>query len=151
MIYGVRPRREWPDLTGLRPALTWQTIVTNVINLDQGESVGYGRRFVAERDGTRVATVACGYADGLNRKLSNRGKAIVRGQLVPIVGTISMDQAALEVTDLQEVKIGDVVTLIGAHGDACWTADDAAEALGTISYEVLCAISSRVPRQYRGL
>jgi alanine racemase len=151
LIYGVRPRREWSDLGGLRPALSWQTIVTNVVNLEAGESVGYGRTFTAQKSGTRVATVACGYADGLNRKLSNRGKAIVRGRLVPIVGTISMDQAALDVSELPEVQLGDTVTLIGRDGEASWTADDTAEALGTISYEVLCAISARVPRQYRGL
>jgi alanine racemase len=151
LTYGVRPRREWTDLPGLRPALTWQTIVTNIVNLEPGESVGYGQTFRAEKDGARVATVACGYADGLHRRLSNKGKAIVRGRLVPIAGTISMDQAALDVSEAREVQVGDTVTLIGSEGDSCWTADDVAEVLGTISYEVLCAISARVPRRYAGL
>ena len=148
IIYGVRPVRNSTDLPGLRPALTWRSVVTNVVDVPAGESVGYGRRFSAERAPARVATIAVGYADGLHRVLSNRGSALVRGRKVPIVGTISMDQAALDVTALPEVRVGDVVTLIGEDGGACQSADDLADAGGTIAYEVLCAISSRVQRRY---
>ena len=147
VIYGVRPVRAWTDLPALRPALTWRTVVTNVLPLSKGETVGYGRRFTAGTN-TRVATIAVGYADGLHRAASNRGQAIVRGRKVPIAGTISMDQAALDVSSVRDVAVGDVVTLIGQDGQACQTADDLAEATGTISYEVLCAISGRVPRHY---
>jgi alanine racemase len=147
IIYGVRPVSTWSDLAGLRPALRWQTIVTNVVTVRSGESVGYGRRFTAQ-EAARVATIAIGYADGLHRRASESGRAIVRGVAVPIAGTISMDQAALDVTAIPGVAIGDVVTLIGQEGDATLTAHDLAEASGTISYEVLCAISGRVPRRY---
>ena len=147
IVYGVLPVRSWSDLPGLRPALRWQTIVTNVVTVPKGEGVGYGRTFTA-REPARVATIAVGYADGLHRRASDRGRAIVRGVNVPMAGTISMDQAALDVSTVPGVMVGDVVTLIGQDGDATLTADDLAEASGTISYEVLCAISGRVPRRY---
>jgi alanine racemase len=147
IIYGVRPVRNWSDLPGLRPALRWQTIVTNVATVRSGESVGYGRRFTA-REAARVATIAVGYADGLHRRASDGGRAIVRGVAVPFAGTISMDQAALDVTSVPGVTVGDVVTLIGEEGPTTLTAQDLADAAKTISYEVLCAISSRVPRRY---
>ncbi len=134
VIYGVRPVRSWVDLPRLRPALRWQTIVTNVATVPIGESVGYGRKFIA-REPARVATIAVGYADGLHRR-------------VPIAGTVSMDQAALDVRTVPDVAVGDLVTLIGEEGGATLSAHDLAEASGTISYEVLCAISSRVPRRY---
>jgi alanine racemase len=147
IIYGVRPVPSWSDLPGLRPALRWQTIVTNVLTVPVGESVGYGRKFVA-REPARVATIALGYADGLHRRASQGGRAIVRGVAVPIAGTISMDQAALDIRTVPGVTIGDVVTLIGEADGTALSAHDLAEASGTISYEVLCAISSRVPRRY---
>ncbi len=147
IIYGVRPVRSWADLPGLRRALRWQTVVTNVVAVPVGESVGYGRKFIA-REPARVATIAVGYADGLHRRASDGGRAIVRGVAVPIAGTISMDQAALDIRAVRDVEVGDVVTLIGEEGGATLTVDDLAEASGTISYEVLCAISDRVPRRY---
>ena len=147
IIYGVRPVASWTDLPGLRRALRWQTIVTNVITVSIGESVGYGRKFIA-REPARVATIAVGYADGLHHRASASGRAIVRGVTVPIAGAISMDQAALDVSAVSGVTVGDVVTLIGQEDGATLTAHDLAEASGTISYEVLCAISGRVPRHY---
>ncbi|HEY9289307.1 MAG TPA: alanine racemase [Candidatus Dormibacteraeota bacterium] len=148
ILYGVRPVRNSPELPGLRPALTWRTVVTHIVDVPVGESVGYGRRFTAERTPARVATIAVGYADGLHRACSTRGSALVRGRRVPIAGTISMDQAALDVTSAPAVRVGDTVTLIGEDGGACQSADDLADAAGTIAYEVLCAISSRVQRRY---
>jgi alanine racemase len=147
ILYGVRPVRAWNELPSLRPALTWQTIVTNLVSLAIGESVGYGRRFTAKQP-VRVATIAAGYADGLQWRAAERGCAIVRGKRVPFAGSISMDQAALDVSAVPGVQVGDVVTLIGRDGDAAVTVDDLAEASGTISYEILCGISSRVLRRY---
>jgi alanine racemase len=147
IIYGVRPVPGWKDLPSLRPALTWQTIVTNVVTVPLGESVGYGRRFTAIQP-ARVATIAAGYADGLHWRAAERGCAIVRGARVPFAGSISMDQASLDIAAVPDIQVGDVVTLIGHDGDATLTAHDLAEAAGTISYEVLCAISNRVPRRY---
>ena len=148
LMYGVRPVRSWSDLPSLRPALSWRTVVTNIIDVPVGESVGYGRRFTAKSASARVATIAVGYADGLHRRLLAGGTALVRSQKVPIAGTISMDQAALDITGVPDVAVGDVVTLIGEDGAASQSADDLAEAAGTIAYEVLCAISNRVQRRY---
>ena len=147
ILYGVRPVSTWSDLASLRPALTWQTIVTNVVSLPAGESVGYGRRYTAKQPG-RVATIAAGYADGLQWRAAKNGCAIIRGTRAPFAGSISMDQAALDVAGVPHVQVGDVVTLIGRDGEATLNADDLADAAGTISYEVLCGISSRVPRRY---
>ncbi len=147
ILYGVRPARDWRDLPTLRPALSWQTIVTNVASVPAGESVGYGRRFTAKQP-ARVATIAAGYADGLHWRAAETGCAIVRGTRVAFAGSISMDQAALDVAAVPNVQVGDIVTLIGHDADAVLTADDLAEAAGTISYEVLCGISNRVPRRY---
>lgn len=150
IVYGVRPIQEWRDLPTLRPALSWHAMVTNVQLVSVGGTVGYGRRFTAAQP-AKIATVAVGYADGLHRRLSNRGSAIVRGHMVPIVGTISMDQATVDVTAVPGVAIGEIACLIGTEGGASWQADDVAKAAETISYEVLCAISARVPRRYRNL
>ncbi|HYM50725.1 MAG TPA: alanine racemase [Candidatus Limnocylindrales bacterium] len=148
ILYGVSPAADFLPLPRLRPALRWGAIVTNLQTLSAGESVGYGRRFSATST-TRIATIAAGYADGLFRCLSNQGHAVLRGRRVPIAGTISMDQAALDVTAVPQVQIGDVAWLIGGEGEARIRAEDVARDAGTIPYEVLCAVSARVPRRYR--
>lgn len=148
-LYGVSPNPEWSDLPELRPALSWRTLVTGVHTVPAGGSVGYGRTWTATEP-RRVATLAVGYGDGLQRAQSNRGRAIVRGRLAPMVGMVSMDQAALDVTDIPGVAIGDVVTLIGRDGGSELSASTVAAAVDTISWEVLCAISARVVRRYTG-
>ncbi len=149
VLYGIVPA-PGKDPIGVRPALRWYTRVTHVHTVPTGGTVGYGRAFSAPMP-TRIATLAAGYADGLQRRLSNRGKAILGGRLAPIVGTISMDQAAADVTAIPGVAVGDVACLIGSEGSVRWEAADAARASDTIPYEVLCAISARVPRRYRGI
>ena len=97
----------------------------------------------------QIATVPIGYADGLSRKLSNgKGKMIVNGKPAPIVGNVCMDMCMVDVTDVPSVREGDDVVLIGSQGSEWITADDIAAKIGTIAYEVLCGISSRVPRIY---
>ena len=112
-----------------------------------GETIGYGRTFKVERK-SRIATVTTGYADGLNRHLSNRGHVLIRGHRAPIVGRICMDQTLVDVTDIPGVAMGDKVVVLGRDGDLQYTADDMAEDLGTIGYEVLCTMSKRVQRFY---
>ena len=102
---------------------------------------------MAPRD-LRVATLPVGYADGWGRLLSNRGQVLIRGQRVPVIGRVCMDMTMVDVTGLQEVRVGDEVVLIGRQGREELTADEVAEAQGTISYEVLCRIGPRVPRVY---
>lgn len=146
-LYGVSPAPEVRNPSAFRPALSWKTLVTNVQDIDEEATVGYGRTFTAT-SAVRVATLAAGYADGLHRRLSNRGKVLIRGRLAPIIGTISMDQTTIDVSRVPGVSIGDLACLIGADGDARWEAEDVARECDTIAYEVLCAISARVPRRY---
>lgn len=148
ILYGVPPAAGFTMLPALREALRWATVVTSVRTVAAGETVGYGRRFRA-RAPSRIATLAAGYADGLFRALTTRGVVAVRGRRAPIAGTISMDQAAVDVTAVPGVAVGDVAWLIGSDGEARVSAADLATAAGTIPYEVLCAISARVPRRYR--
>jgi alanine racemase len=147
VVYGLSPNPDWRDLPGLRPALSWRTIVTHVQTVPDGEAVGYGQTWRASGP-RRVATLAVGYGDGLHRRQSNRGQVLVRGRPAPIVGTVSMDQTMVDVTDIPGVAIGDVATLIGRDGGAELTASAVAAAVDTISWEVLCAISARVVRRY---
>jgi alanine racemase len=131
---------------GLQPVLAWKTRVVSLRQIEAGAIAGYGATFHAQRP-TRLALLAVGYADGLNRALSNRGTALIRGHRAPIAGRISMDQTMLDVTDIPAASIGDEVALIGEQGSERITAADLAHITGTIPYEVLCAISARVPRR----
>ena len=110
-----------------------------------GTPLGYGGTFVTARQ-SLIATLAIGYEDGLSRALSNRGRVIVRGQFAPIVGRISMDLTIIDVTDVEEVETGDEVVIIGRQGASQISAEEIAASIETISYEVTCRISERVPR-----
>jgi alanine racemase len=123
------------------PVLSWKTRITTLRTLQPGQTAGYGNTFVAKRV-TRLALLPVGYADGLNRLLSNRGHALIREQKAPIAGRVSMDQTMVDVTDIAQASIGDEVLLLGEGLDA-WELADLAD---TIPWEVLCAISARVPR-----
>jgi alanine racemase len=135
---------EWP---GTEPALALRSVVTHVKTVEAGATVGYGATWKAP-DKRRVATVAIGYADGIHRARSNRGHVLVRGRRAPLIGTVSMDAITLDVTDVPGVVAGDVATLIGRDGDERITAEEVGEWSGTISYEVLTSLGSRVERRY---
>jgi len=142
-LYGYGPAAD--SVTELRPVLSWKTQVAGLREIEPGTSVGYDGTFTAQRR-TRLALLPVGYADGLNRLLSNRGSVLVRGQRAPIAGRISMDHTVVDVTEIAGVERGDEVVLIGEQGKEKITADELAQLTGTISYEVLCAIAPRVPR-----
>jgi alanine racemase len=112
-----------------------------------GETIGYGCTFEASRP-SLIATLPIGYHDGYMRGLSNRGHVIVRGSFAPVVGRVSMDFTLIDVTDVADVAVGDQVTLLGRAGKLMITAEDLARTVGTLSYEVTCGISDRVPRRY---
>jgi alanine racemase len=139
----------WEGDDGFAPVLAWKTRVTSLRTLQAGEAVGYGRTFIAERE-TRLALLPVGYADGFNRLLSNRGHVLVRGQRAPIAGRVSMDQTVVDVTGIPGVDVGDEVVLLGSQGvDSGVDSIDAwdlADLTGSIPWEVLCGIGSRVPR-----
>jgi len=140
---GVKP----PENPLLEPVLSFKSRVVFLKDVPSGTPLGYGAAFHARRP-SRIATVPVGYADGLNRSLSNRGHAIVRGHAGRMVGNISMDLTLLDVTDIPGVAVGDEVILIGSSGAASINAMDIARLIGTVPYEVLCTIGKRVPRIY---
>ncbi|MEP7274579.1 MAG: alanine racemase [Acidobacteriota bacterium] len=136
-----------PEPLGLRPVLSLHSRIAFLKDVPGGTSLGYGRTFVTRRRSV-IATLPIGYADGLRRAHSNSGKVIVNGSFAPVVGRISMDLTMIDVTHAGEVALGDEVILIGSQGELEIRAEDLAEDTGTISYEVVCAISSRVPRVF---
>lgn len=134
--------------TRLEPVLTWRTKIVRLKSIPPGAAVGYGTTFKASRE-SLIATVPVGYADGYDRLLSNRGVVLIRGQRAPVVGRVSMDLVTIDVTDIPGAAVGDTVTLIGRDGGEEVNAEEVAALIGTINYEVFCAISARVPRLYR--
>lgn len=131
----------------LRPVLSLHTRLAQVKKVPPGSGIGYGRTFVTTRESI-IGTIPIGYHDGYRRGLSNRGQGIVNGARVPVVGRVSMDWVTLDLTNVPEASAGDQVTLIGSQGAHSILAEDLAEAIGTISYEITCGISSRVPRLF---
>ncbi len=131
----------------LEPALSLRTRLISLRDIPEGQGVGYNARFVARRP-SRVAVLAAGYADGLLRSLTNRGRVVVRGQFAPLVGAISMDLTMVDVTSVPDVRVGDVATIYGADGSAAQYASDVAYELGTVTSDLLCALGQRVPRFY---
>jgi alanine racemase len=146
-VYGCDPFGIDPDQQGLEPALELSSYVAAVKLARAGDSTGYGRRFIADRD-TWIATIPIGYADGVNRALTNNCDVLIGGRRYPIAGTVSMDNITVELGPEPAVAVGDAVILIGRSGAERQTAEDVAQRLGTIAYEVICGISGRVTRAY---
>ncbi|MFA4927368.1 MAG: alanine racemase [Patulibacter sp.] len=147
-IYGMDPFGRNPADHGLEPALSWESWLASSKPCEPGDSVGYGRRFVADRS-TRIGNVPVGYADGVRRHLSGLGAAVlVDGRRVPMVGTVSMDSFGVDLGPDAEDPVGTGVTLIGRAADERILAEELAEVLGTINYEITCAIGRRVSRLY---
>lgn len=131
--------RDW------RPVMSLHSRIVLLKTVPSGMPIGYGGTFVTGRP-SLIATLAIGYEDGLSRALSNKGQVILRGQIVPIVGRISMDLTIIDATDVAGVQTGDEAVIIGAQGANHISAEEIAASLGTLSYEVTCRISERVPR-----
>ncbi len=147
-VYGLYPSDEVDkQRIRLRPALTLKSTIVHLKKVPAGFAVSYGSTWCSSQP-TTIATVAVGYADGYSRALSNCGRMLVRGQVAPIVGRVCMDLTMLDVGHIPDVAVGDQVVLIGDQGGKEITADQVAAWLGTISYEVVSALTSRVPRIY---
>ncbi len=148
ILYGYYPSKEVSnDNLSVKPALTLKAKVAHVKELHKDMYISYGKTFKTNKK-TIVATLPIGYGDGYPRALSENAKVIVNGKFASILGRICMDQCMIDVTDIENVKTGDEVIILGEEGDLKFNADDMAEALGTINYEILCRIKSRIPRVY---
>lgn len=145
ILYGLKPdiSNRLPD--GIKPVLSWKTVVAAVHTVKSGEGIGYGRSHIAQSD-MRVATIPTGYADGYSRHLSNKGYVLIRGKRADIVGRVCMDQMMVDVSDIPDVTVEDEVVLLGESGEEVITADDLAAIAGTIGYEIVCDISNRVEK-----
>jgi len=149
LLYGIVP----PPLAStipLRPVMSLTSRVVAVKGIRPGEGVGYGWRFDAETPRT-IAVIPAGYADGLDTRLCGRGHVLIRGRRVPIVGAVSMDMITVDVTDVGEVQPGDEAVLLGRQGDESWQEIDAREvaaAIGTIPWEIVCRLGTRIERYY---
>ena len=146
-IYGGDPMNQDPSRHELEPALELCSYVAAVKRAHVGDSVGYGRRFVAPRE-TWIGTLPLGYGDGLRRALTDNCDVIVAGARYPLIGTVSMDNITIDLGAETSVRVGEVATIIGPNGSERQTAEDLAHRLATINYEILCGISKRVPRVY---
>ena len=146
-IYGCDPMNSDPREHGLEPALELSSYVAAVKRAERGESVGYGRTFVAQSD-TWIATLPIGYGDGIRRAFSNNCEVLIGGRRYPLVGTVSMDNITVELGPETAVSVGDAATIIGSDGGERQTAEQLARRIDTINYEVVCGISARVPRSY---
>jgi alanine racemase len=146
-IYGLDPFLRDAAARDLEPALELRSYVSAVKPIAPGQSAGYGRRFIAEQP-TYTATVPIGYGDGVRRTLTNNADVLVRGTRRPLVGTVSMDNIMLDVGLPPDAAVGDTAVLIGAQGDERISAEEVAQRLGTINYEVTCGLLPRVPRVY---
>ncbi len=146
-MYGCYPSDEVKKDVKLEPAMSLHTQISHIKTVEAGEKLSYGCTYTTERQ-TRVATLPIGYADGFNRLLSNRGEVLVGGRRARVIGRVCMDQTLIDVTDIEGVKLHDNVVCIGSQKDAAISVEEYAALCGTINYEILCALSPRVPRLY---
>ncbi len=146
IMYGVAPSGE-PFPFPLRPVMELKTVISLVKQIPAGAAISYNRKFISDRP-MKVATVPIGYADGYPRLLSNKAEMLVKGKRVPVIGNVCMDQLMLDVTEIEDVKMGDIVTVVGQDGNESIGFDELAALTGSISYEMMCLIGRRVPRVY---
>lgn len=147
ILYGLKPDTSYILPEGIKPAMSWKSVISMVKIVPAGEFIGYGRTFITKHE-SRIATVTTGYADGFRRQLSNKGFVMINGKKAPVIGSVCMDQILIDVTNIPEAKMGLKVLLIGESNGLVYTANDMANDLGTIGYEVICDITKRVQRFY---
>lgn len=148
MMYGFYPSKDVnKEKIILKPAMTLKAKISNLKVVDKGTGISYGQIFVTERE-SKIATIPIGYADGFTRMLTGKAEVYVKGKRVPIVGKICMDQCMIDVTEVEDITIGDEVVLFGYGKEGYPHVDEIAEKLDTISYEIVCMVGRRVPRVY---
>lgn len=144
-LYGLYPASHLQNTINLQPVLSVKARITQTKTISAGTGVSYGHQFIAP-ESMRIAVIGIGYADGIPRNLSNRLTVLIRGQKIPQIGAITMDQMMLDISQIPDLQAGEIVTLIGQDGNLKITADDWADKLGTISWEILCSFKHRLPR-----
>lgn len=137
-----------PEAFAVKPVMSLHSRIVYLKTIPPGTPIGYGRTFTTSRE-SRIATIPIGYADGFHRAHSNNGRVIIRGYFAPVIGRVSMDLTIVDVTSIPDATLGDEVILLGEQSGLRITAEDLAEQVGTISYEIACSVSARVPRVYR--
>ena len=154
ILYGYHPgynpierRAQAEKELPLRPVMSLRARIISIRNVPPGDGVGYGSKFLPVR-ASKIAVLAAGYGDGVHRSLGNKGSVLVRGVLAPIVGIVSMDVTMIDVTDVPDVALGDVATFYGTDGEHVLPANLVARGIGTVTSDLLCAVSARVPRIY---
>jgi len=148
MLYGSYPSPAFQALIPLKPVMTLKTRIHFLKSVPPGTRISYGGTFATKRE-SLIATLPIGYADGYSRHLSNHGEVLIHGKRAPIVGKVCMDFIMVDATDIPRVSVGDEVILMGKQGKEQITAEEIAEKINSVSYEVLCAIGKRVPRIYK--
>jgi alanine racemase len=148
IIYGMYPKPAFQKLIKLKPAMSFKTRIVYIKDTPPGRSISYSRTYITDKH-TKVATLPVGYADGYSRGLSNKAYVLVRGKRAPVIGKVTMDQTMIDIGHIRGVKLGDEVILIGRQGREEIRTEKLARIAGTIAYEVVCAISNRVPRVYK--
>lgn len=148
-LYGVYPHSRFRKNLALEPVMTFRAKLIHVKTLEKGESVSYGRTFIAPRR-MRIGVLGIGYADGVLRSLSNRGAVWVKGKRAPIRGAVCMDMTMVDLTTCRGARPGDEAVVFGREGKKTYPVEEQAEAAQTIPYELLCAVGSRIPRIYKG-
>jgi alanine racemase len=144
-LYGIYPGPQFEGVIDLKPAMQVRARIVQIKDVPPGVGVSYGHRYVTSKP-IRIATVSIGYADGVPRNLSNRMQVLVKGQQVPQLGVITMDQIVIEITDVSDVNLGEVVTLLGQDSDRHILAEEWSQLLDTIPYEIVCGFQQRLPR-----
>lgn len=147
ILYGLYPSKEAEGKINLKPAMELKAVVSQVKEIPKNTSLSYGRTFVSNEK-MKIASVTIGYADGYSLRFSNNSEVLVKGKRANIVGRVCMDQLMIDVTDIEGVKSGDVITVFGTDGQEKISVDYLADKIGTINYEIVCLIGKRVPRMY---
>jgi len=147
MSYGIYPSPETREKADLLPVMSFKTRIVLLKDFPKGYSIGYNRTYITDRQ-TRIATIPIGYGDGYGVILSNQGEVLIRGKRVPVVGRVSMDMCTVDVSGIPDCQVGDEVVLMGRQGQEAISANEIAGRVGSISYEILCALGKRAPRLF---
>ena len=148
ILYGLYPSEEVnKTILDLKPVMSWKSHVVNVFTASPNIGVSYGATFKTGKN-TKIATVSVGYADGYPRSLSGKGRVLIKGHSVPIIGRVCMDQMMVDITGLNDIEVEDAVTLVGCDGEEHIPVEEVAGQAGSFNYEFVCGVSKRVPRVY---